>query len=501
MLLLVTSALAASSATSFATDPGEWVGGTLENGVLSVADTPATLDLGILTSFTFTARLRLAEGDAFRVAADDVCSFTADYTDTHALSLASTTQPFGLSELGFHAAPAPALSPNGDPSEAAGVGDPDLVSFNGSWWLFYTATDLGGLSSIHAATSPDRQTWTPVTGLQLDGGAQPDAVVAADGTLVLFYTVGGTIYRTASADGLDFDFPNVALAPGAGFDSSGLGHPSATLDDDGAWHLWYAVPATGATGLASSTDGLSFTRVAELSPDGSRLAALDVTSGDLGLEGVYSMLDSLGLAEGGTDGRFDDSRGDLRPVLSMNDTAWSEGGFGTASLTRVGVDLVAYVDAVNDGARVIGEIQSAPEPGTWGSLVLSWDGALLTASWNGGPELICPLTDPGVFTVSATGVVELDETRVDYTLDAVDTGDTGQPSDSGGDSGAGDSGSPSTDSADTGGMVGFNAGEWLGEPGGCGCDSSSPPRPAHALSALGFLLLLRAAAIRPARSA
>jgi hypothetical protein len=504
MLLLVSFAFAGSSATSFATDPGDWSGGTLGNGVLTVVDDEVTLDLGVLTSFTFTARMRLAEGDAFTVSVDDTCAFAAEYTGAAALRLGASTQPFGLPELAFSAAAAPAVSPGTLPAEAAGVGDPDVVSFNGAWWMFYTATDLGGATSVRAATSPDLQTWTAVDDLQLDGGAEPAALVTDDGTLVVYYAVAGSIYRTSSSDGVDFAFPNVALSPGPGFDASGLGHPSVTVDADGAWHLWYGVPATGATGAAASADGLSFTRVAELNADASRLAGLDVDATDLGFEGIYTMIDSVGFADGGDDGTFSDAASDLRPVLAMNETAWSEGGFGTASLVHDGDARVGFVDAVHDGTRVIGRVDSAPEPGTWGSLVLTWDGTTLGATWNDGPELTCAVTDPGPFVVRANGTVELDETRLDYTMDAADTADTaGTPTDSGpGDSGdEEDTGDDALDSADTGAMS-FNAGEWLGEPGGCGCQSTSPaPRPTQALSALGFLLLLRAAFVRPARSA
>lgn len=499
MLLLASIALASSSSASFAVDSGAWSGGTVSDGVLEIADASATLDLGVVSSFTFAARMRLASGDQFSVGTGSLCTFIADYTGAQALSLDNASVPFNVDELAFTASSQAVVEPD-DLSEAAGVGDPDVVSFGGQWWMFYTATDLGSLPAVHAATSADLTTWTRLDTLELDGGAEPTAI-DDDGTLVVYYTAGGTIYRTTTTDGTSFSFPTVALSPGPDFDSSGLGDPSILRGADGTWHLWYSVTDSGATGHAISNDGLGFTRSGELSTDGSRLAALDVTDGTFGFEGVYTMLDSVGFAPGGDDPEFIDATADIRPALAMNDTSWSEGGFGSAAAVRDNAGLTLFVDGVDSGQRVIGRVDTAPAPGGWGSLVLRWDGTTLTASWNDGPDLTCALSNVGPFVVTATGTAELDEVRVDYSGTATtDTADTGTPHDSGADTAAGDTGDSALDSADTG-ALGFNAGEWLGEPGGCGCQSTSPPRATPVLTVFASLLLIRAALVRPARTA
>lgn len=488
MLFLVAFALAGTSAASFATDAGDWDGGTVTGGALVLVDDAATLDVGAVTSFEFTARMRLASGDAFRAELNAGCVLRADYTDGKNVSFNTESVPFGVDELELIPDASFVLAPGTSTSEGAGVSDPDVVYFSSRWWMFYTASSSVGGTEVHAATSFDLQTWTRLSSVTLAGGSQPAAVV--DGTeLVVYYAQSGSIYRTTSSDGAAFSFPSVALAPGPGFDAPGLGHPSVLLDD-GAWRLFYGVPTTGATGSATSSDGLSFTRDAELSADDSRLGALDVADDIFGLEGVYTMLDAVGFARAGDDAAFTDDSADLLPLLGINDAAWSDGGFGTSALVRSENELTLFVDAVDSGARGIARVATAPSPGTWGTLSVIWDGATATASWNDGPALTCPMVDFEALILGAEGQLEIDEAEITYvavegddtaTLDTADTGDSAAVSDSG------DTAVP--DTADTG--VGFNAGEWMGEPGGCGCDSAGGPGVAASVSAA--LLLLRAA--------
>lgn len=488
MLFLVAFALAGTSAASFATDAGDWDGGTVTGGALVLVDDAATLDVGAVTSFEFTARMRLASGEAFRAELSNACVLRADYSVEQDVSFNTESVPFGVEELELLPDAGFVLAPGTSTPEGAGVSDPDVVYFSGKWWMFYTATSSVGGTEVHAATSYDLESWTRFTSVALAGGSQPAAVV--DGTeLVLYYAQSGSIYRTTSSDGTTFAFPSVALAPGPGFDATGLGHPSVLLDD-GAWRLFYGVPATGATGSATSSDGLSFTRDAELSTDDSRLGALDVADDVFGLEGVYTMLDAVGFARAGDDAAFADDSADLLPVLGINDAAWSDGGFGTSALVRNEGELTLFVDAVDAGARGIARVATAPSPGTWGTLSITWDGTTATASWNGGPALTCPMADFEALVMGAEGQVEIDEAEITYvavqggdtaTLDTADTGDSAAATDSG------DTAAP--DTADTG--VGFNAGEWMGEPGGCGCDSSGGAGMAASVSAA--LLLLRAA--------
>ncbi len=472
MLLLVSVAIAGSSASSFATDGGDWVGGSVAGGVLVLQDTAGDLDLGQVLTFELTARARLATGDRFEVQLSDDCALSVDYTGARSIGFGTGAVPFAAAELEMLPDSGALLSPMAD--ELGGIRHPDVVEFGGHWWMFYGAADAAGAHSVHAATSSDLATWTRVEGLSLPGASEPTAVVEAT-SLVLYYTDGGSIWRTESDDGLSFDFPTVALAPGPGFDAAGLGHPSMLFDGDGLWRLWYGVPTTGASGSASSADGLTFTRDAELWPDATRLSGLDVTDGTLGFEAVYTMLDSVGFASSPDDSTFADDSTDVRPALVMNQAAWSDGGFGTAALVRNGVDLSVFVDAMDDGVSVIGRVATRPEPGTWGALTMTWDGSEVLASWNGGPTQSCALGAFEGISIVGVGRAEIDEVRVDYSADAgVDTADTGgtDTGDSADSADTADTGDTAADSADTGGPA-YNAGEWLGEPGGCGCESGA----------------------------
>ncbi len=469
MLLLASVAIAGSSASSFATDGGDWIGGNVDGGVLVLEDTAGDLDLGEVLTFELTARVRLATGDRFEVQLSDACRLSVDYTGTRSIAFGTGAVPFAAAELLMVPDAAALLTPMID--EVGGIRHPDVVQFAGEWWMFYGAADGSGAPAVHAARSTDLATWTRVEGFSLPGASEPTAIVEAT-SLVLYYADGGSIWRTQSDDGVSFDFPTVALAPGPGFDAAGLGHPAMLFDGDGLWQLWYGVPTTGASGSASSADGLTFTRDAELSPDSTRLSGLDVTDGLLGFEAVYTMLDSVGFASSADDSNFADDSSDVRPALVMNQAAWSDGGFGTAALVRNGVDLTVFVAAMDDGLTVIGRVTTQPEPGTWGGLSMTWDGTEVLASWNGGPTQSCALTDFEGISIVGVGRAEVDEVRVDYSAEgAIDTADTGGL-DTGDSADTADTGDTASDSADTGGPA-YNAGEWMGEPGGCGCESGT----------------------------
>ena len=496
MLLLLAAAHAATSSTSFSTDAGDWTGGEVSGGVL-VVETATSLDLEALTSFALTARMRLAEGDQLAVSLSDTCSFEVDYTGSRSVTLGDESAPFALAELALDDG-GTALGPS---AAHVGVGDPDVVAYDGGWWMLHTATDASGATSLAVAASSDLATWTAVAGWSIADAAQPAGVVTDDGALVVYYAAAGSLWRTVADDGVSFDAPTVALAPGAGFDASGLGHPSVLVDADGTWHLWYTVPATGASGYATSADGLTYTRAGELSPDQSRLSAVDVIDDTLGLQGAYTLLDSVGLAVGGDDPLFGDTAGDRRPAFSMSQASWSDGGFGTASLARDGVDLGLFVDGVDGASRVIGRVDTTPEPGTWVTLRLSWDGTTLVGSWNDGPDLECGLSSWNGLELMVSGRVEIDEVQVDYTASVDDTGDTGDTAGDTGDSAdtGDDTGDTAADTGDTASGPAYNAGEWLGEPGGCGCQSTGAGAK-NAAAFVGLILLLRTALGRAPRS-
>jgi hypothetical protein len=460
MLLLVSLARADTSSASFAEDAGDWDGGAVAGGVLVLADTSAVLSTGEMTSFELTARVRLLDGERLTVSAGGV-SFTADYTEGGGISVGEDALPFTAEELTWEAGEA----------AIASLGDPDLLRTDDGWFLY---GDDG--EGVVVGTSADSgETWSFAEEPALSAGAGA-SVVELDGAFVMFYACETSICRATSSDGTTFGDGAEVLAPGADFDASGLGSPSVAVDDDGTWWMWYAVPETGATGLAVSDDGEAWTRSAELASSAERLAMLDGAWTEFGWEGVYSLGDSLAWATGGDDAAFSDSSADIAPILST--APWVASEMDAASVALDGTTWLLAV--AGDGGT--GLAHSLPCPGAWGSLSMTWDGATLSASWNGGPARTADLASASDITIAATGTGQVDEASVTWAASARDTGsavgdtaDTARTGDTGetGETGAvADSGGPS-DSGDSG-FAGYTASQLTGEKGGCSATGRAP---------------------------
>ena len=70
-LSLIPSSWAGASGASFSTNAGDWVGGTVADGVLRVTDGSATLTTGPVDSFTLDARIRLTDGGSITTRAGE----------------------------------------------------------------------------------------------------------------------------------------------------------------------------------------------------------------------------------------------------------------------------------------------------------------------------------------------------------------------------------------------------------------------------------------------
>lgn len=469
VLTLLALAHAESAATSFATDAGDWEGGSLGDGVLVVTESTSLVVDG-MASFTLTARLRLVDGQRFALAAGS-STFEADYAEAQRLSLDSDTAPFPPADVEFSTGT----------TVADNLGEPELARWGDSYLL--CGTRDGGVVLASGVSTESLTTFSSVVA----NASGPDLVVETSG-LALYFARDGAIHRATSPDGLAFTEAGEVLSPGPDFDSEGLAAPSVVVDDNGTYHLYYSVPATGGTGYATSADGVSFTRLGELSADGDRLGLADVSYDAGTFEAIYSMGDSLGLALGGTDPTFASTSSDIRPLVESRDASWGDGDFGAATLVREGDTWLAWVGATDEGTPMVGELIATPEPGSWVSLVLDWDGATLSARYD-DTELVSAAEAVDSFTFTVEGTLEIDEVEVLYTTIS-DTGvlDTGLFDE---DDTAMDTATPASDTAtaDTASdFPGYNAGEWLGDPGGCGCNAGTPVAPAFSL---GWLLLLR----------
>lgn len=426
MLLITGLALATTNAASFSTDSGDWTGGSVADGVLSVTDGSATLVTGALASFTLDARLRLSDGDSITTRAGDA-ELVTSWGPGGEVTLGTESTALSAAEQEWNA-----ISTGLDGSE------PELVRMNGSWLLYRAVEDL-----IEAATSADGVTWTDV-GVVADGTA-PDAVI--DGDRVVLYTNCGTaICRVDSGDGLEFGSP-VAILDGE--------LSAVSRDDDGMWWIWYT--ATGELQLASSTDGVTFSLHSTLADDG-RLHALDVLGS---YDGAWDAYDGLHLSHD-VDPAFADTTDDVGPLT-----------FGCEAPTDPSLAMdgnVWYLAAVCDGTPSVAA--GTPAAGSWANLHMEWDGATLTATWGEGEALTTTLTAVDSFSFEALGTLELDEVVIVYAVAGDDTGDTGDTADTADTS---DTATPDGDSGDTASGPLYSAADLTGEPGGCGCEASGSP--------------------------
>lgn len=454
MILLASLAWATTNASTFTSSAGDWQGGDVADGVLSVTNGSTALTTGALASFAFDARLRLAEGTALGLRVGDA-ALIATYGNGGGLDLNGTTTALPLAEQTFSA-----VSTGLD---GQGV---SLLRFGGSWFLYRVVDAV-----VYAASSADGRMWLDL-GAVSDGTAV-DAVADA-GRVVLYTDCGDVICRAESSDGLDFGNP-VAVADGV--------IESAALGADGVWRLWY----TDADGLelATSSDSVSFTLQGLVSDD-ERLHALDVVDD---YDAVWDAPDGLYLSHD-ADPAFPDAGADLGPLSFGCDLPTQP------SLARDGLSY--RLAATCDGAPRIAT--GVPAPGTWVSLHLAWDGTTLEAVWGDAAPITTPLSSANAFTLEAYGTLEMDEVVVTYEAGQPDDtgGDTGPDSgDTGPDSGdtdSGDSAADSADSGDTAPEILYSGADLTGEPGGCGCTSAGAP----SLGLLGLGLVVAGLARRRA---
>lgn len=465
MLLLAALAHAASLSTSFSSDAGGWTGGELGGGLLTVYDGVATLAPGPMTRFTLTARVRLARGTALSVQAGDA-TLTATYEEGGGLSLGAQVAPLPLAEQEWVT----------DEGSVALGGAPSLARLTEGWAL---ARELGG--ELVAATSSDGLTFEDTTTFGL-GGTAPD--LAFDGfELLAYYACAGSICLASSEDGATFTEEGVVLAA-ADTDAASIGAPSVTTLADGTWFLTFVDTDTGAIGAATSGNGRDWSWAGALTTAGGRFGALDVAGFSGGSAGAWAAADGVWVTPGDAAGTLAASTADRR-ALGAGFAAWTAGTPDAPELVLDQQVWTLWVEAEGEIGRAVG----TPTPGDWVGLVLDWDGATMTATWGDGPVLTTALDAASAVTLTATGVAEMDEAQLVYTLVAGDTGDTG---DSGGDtSGADDTGgdSAAVDSGDTAAPPAFNAAQLGGEPGGWGC-ATAPGRAWSFLLAGPALLLL-----------
>ncbi len=161
--------------------------------------------------------------------------------------------------------------------------NPSVLEDGATFRMWYRGFD-GGRNRILSAASVDGRTWMR-QGLVIDVGSPPYYFDSANGPSVVkdgstyrmwfaggFWTgpfgITGRIYHAESSDAVTWSLGGVALdvGPPGAWDGAMVAYPSVLLDSLGIYWMYYSGwdGVTNRIGVATSTDGLTFTR---LGPD------------------------------------------------------------------------------------------------------------------------------------------------------------------------------------------------------------------------------------------
>ncbi len=190
---------------------------------------------------------------------------------------------------------------------------PDVLVEGGLHRMWYGGQGRDGHDRIHSAESRDGRSWERRgVAIDIDGAnhVNDPSVVLVDGTYYLYYTrasagVVDEIALATSRDGREWRGRGVVLRPDEAGRWDGLlvGRPSV-LHADGVFRMWYdgrkdlptGAPAAGvptlpssrrSVGLATSKDGLTWTRHADNPVFGGDAGGVDVERAGEGYAMVY----------------------------------------------------------------------------------------------------------------------------------------------------------------------------------------------------------------------
>lgn len=508
LLLLTTLALADDYTDLFDADLGRWEGGRVEGGALVVDDDVATLNLGAMSSFEATFRLTKTDAGALTVKAGEA-RWKADYVEDGWISLGEAGLPFPQGHRELVPDASPVIEPGDDYWDGANTLHCEVYfdAASATWFLYWTGEMGSGYPyrQIGVATSTDGETWTkyagnPVLTIDYDRTTvdgihvhMPTVAVDEDRIWHMYYAcyqndVGNRICHATSPDGLSWTPQGVVLDKGGAgeFDEGSLRMPDVLVDDAGAWHMLYNGTDPdqhyGPTGYATSADGWTWEKHGAITDDETRLQGGGMVQTAYGVEQwwncddvfCYSVADPADLTT------WEDWP---EVVLEKGWADWSSGYIQAPSVWLSDYTyhlwFNAYDYAVDD--EVIAHAKTVPLPGQTFTLSLSWDGATLKASMDGGPELETPLSAADGLSIVSTGATALDEVSVSYALVPTETGETGETGEAPHETG--ETGTP--DSPDDG-QPPADTGEE--KSGGCGC-ASAPG--GGWLGVLGLALLAR----------
>lgn len=488
-------AVAGANEESFDTDGGAWGGGTAGNGVLTIVNGAASLDLGDAGSLSGTMRLRLVSGERLSLGLGQA-TWTADYRQGGGITLGAESATFPSTHLGWVPDDSFTITVGPEDWDGRNVLHCDVVQAPDDTWYLYWTGEVGGegygFRTIGVATSSDHDRWreysgNPVVTLgdelsDVDGVHvhQPTVVIDATETWHLYYAcyennVGNRLCHASSADGLAWEKHGVVLDKGdvGTFDEGSLREPEAWIGDDGTWHMVYngTDPDAhyGATGYATSPDGWTWTKLGAITEDESRLQGGGVLRTAYGLEQWWNCED-----------RFCHSWADPLDPTTWYDTGETMpktavpgsfgGGYIQAPSPAVdGTALHLWFNAFGDDGEGhtherLWHAEAIPAPGAWLTVHLDWDGTTLSTTWtddNGmQAQLATGLDAATELLVTATGLAEIDSAS--FTWEAA-------PPDTGTDSGAPDTAEEGADSGPDSGENAPSDAAPAAAPGSCGC--------------------------------
>ncbi len=455
LLLSLSLARAGSTSTTFDTDAGDWQGGTVVDGVLTVTSDQARLELGTLTSLSAQLRLRHVDSGTLSLSVGDQ-TWAIDYESASGITLGSSALVLPHGHRAFTPDADPVLTANPAPGaewEAGGVLHSDIVydDRTGTWFYYYTGIMSPGYGyrQIGLATSTDGASWTrhtqnPVLTIDYDLTAvdgvhvhMPSvAIHPTDGTWHMVYScyqndVGNRLCYATSADGFDWTPQGVALDRGeaGAFDSASLREPDLTIDSDGVFHLLYQGTQGdehyGPTGYATRTIDTPWTRHGALSGTGpSVLQGGGVLQNEYGLEQWYNCDDMLCYAASNTTD-WTTWNVDTTPDLRKNWAVWNSGYLQGATPWQVDQSIHLWFNAYDYGTGLesLGHAVSEPAPGAWADVSLTWADSVLTVTFDDGPPLTAPLAAADGLVLTSTGTTEVDSFTANWSSPTIDTGD------------------------------------------------------------------------------